>query len=97
MRSEPWLDTEHYPLITFDGKEIEPRRPGYTIKGELTLKGVTRRIEIPFDFRGVVSDLTSTRSRSSRSQEYTRARSIGGRNPKGQATLLRVACPPMNM
>ncbi len=31
MRSKPWLDTEHYPLITFDGKEIEPRRRGYTI------------------------------------------------------------------
>ncbi len=56
MRSEPWLDTEHYPLITFEGREIEPRRRGYKISGELTLKGVTRRLEIPFDFRGVVSD-----------------------------------------
>lgn len=56
MRSEPWLDTEHFPLITFNGKEIVPRGRGYTIKGELTLKGVTRHLEIPFDFRGVVSD-----------------------------------------
>jgi len=29
---------------------------GYTIAGELTLKGVNRQIEIPFDFHGVVSD-----------------------------------------
>jgi polyisoprenoid-binding protein YceI len=56
MRSEPWLDAEHYPLITFTGREIEPREGGYTITGELTLKGVSRRIEIPFDFNGVVSD-----------------------------------------
>ena len=50
MRSEPWLDAERYPLITFEGTEIEPRRHGYKIKGELTLKGVTRRVEIRFDF-----------------------------------------------
>jgi hypothetical protein len=33
--------------------------------------------------RSWTRSLTSTRSRSSRSQEYTRARSSGGRNPKG--------------
>ena len=56
MRSEPWLDAEHFPLITFKGSEITPREGGSTIVGELTLRGVTRRVEIPFDFRGVVSD-----------------------------------------
>jgi len=56
MRSEPWLDAEQHPLITFSGREIAPRDNGYTITGELTLKGVTRSVEIPFDFRGVVSD-----------------------------------------
>jgi polyisoprenoid-binding protein YceI len=56
MRSEPWLDAEHYPLITFSGREIAPRDGGFTITGELTLKGVTRSVEIPFGFHGVVSD-----------------------------------------
>jgi len=56
MRSQPWLDAEHFPLITFVGGEITPREGGYAIGGELTLKGVTRRLEIPFDFHGVVSD-----------------------------------------
>ena len=56
MRSQPWLDAEHFPLITFAGGEITPREGGYAIAGELTLKGVTRRLEIPFDFHGVVSD-----------------------------------------
>ena len=56
MRSEPWLDAEHYALITFSGREIAPRDGGYTITGELTLKGVIRSVEIPFDFHGVVSD-----------------------------------------
>ncbi len=56
MRSEPWLDAEHFPLITFKGSEITPRVGGYTVAGELALKGITRRVEIPFDFHGVVSD-----------------------------------------
>jgi polyisoprenoid-binding protein YceI len=56
MRSEPWLDAERHPLITFKGNEITLRDGGYTIAGELTLKGVTRRLEMPVDFHGVVSD-----------------------------------------
>ena len=50
MRSELWLDAERHPLITFTGTEIEPLRRDYKIEGDLTLKGVTRRVEIPFDF-----------------------------------------------
>ncbi len=56
MRSEPWLDAERHPLITFSGGQIEPREGGYLIAGDLSLKGVTRRVEIPFDFHGVVAD-----------------------------------------
>jgi polyisoprenoid-binding protein YceI len=56
MRSEPWLDTEHHPLITFTGRESTPRDGGLTIAGDLTLKGVTRGVQIPLDFHGVVSD-----------------------------------------
>ena len=56
MRSEPWLDAEHHPKITFKGNEISPREGGYAIAGELTLRGVTRRIEMPLDFHGVISD-----------------------------------------
>src|SRR5262245_41962432 len=56
MRSEPWLDAENHPTITFRSSAIEPTDGGFLIKGDLTLKGVTREIEIPADFHGVVSD-----------------------------------------
>jgi polyisoprenoid-binding protein YceI len=65
MRSEHWLDSERFPLVTFAGSGIKARDerrsgprglPGYAVEGDLTLKGVTRPIEIPFDFHGVVSD-----------------------------------------
>ena len=56
MRSEPWLDAEHHPTITFRSTSITPRGGGFTIAGELTLRGVTRPVEIPADFHGVVAD-----------------------------------------
>lgn len=57
MRSEPWLDAENHPSFTFRSTAIEPRTGGgYLVKGELTLKGATRPVEIPVEFRGVVSD-----------------------------------------
>jgi polyisoprenoid-binding protein YceI len=56
MRSEPWLDAERHPLITFSGREIKPHDGGFTSVGELTLKGVTRDVQIPFDFHGVIND-----------------------------------------
>ena len=56
MRSEAWLDAEHHPLIKFAGTGIEPRPGGFTARGQLTLRGVTREVEIPFDFHGVIRD-----------------------------------------
>ncbi|HLQ60599.1 MAG TPA: YceI family protein [Candidatus Acidoferrales bacterium] len=56
MRSEPWLDTERHPLITFKGTAIEPRGEGILVKGDLTLRGVTRSLDLPVAFHGVVSD-----------------------------------------
>ena len=56
MRSEPWLDVEHHPTITFRSTGIAPRDGGFAIGGDLTMRGVTRPIEIPADFHGVVAD-----------------------------------------
>ena len=56
MRSEPWLDAENHPTITFRSTGITPIEGGFRIIGDLTLKGVTREIEIPAEFHGVVSD-----------------------------------------
>jgi len=56
MRSEPWLDAENHPTITFRSTGITPIEDGFQIIGDLTLKGVTREIEIPAEFHGVISD-----------------------------------------
>src|ERR671936_373190 len=56
MRSEPWLDAEHYPEITFAAQEMTPHEGGFVVAGELTLRGTARWIAMPFDFHGVISD-----------------------------------------
>jgi polyisoprenoid-binding protein YceI len=49
---EEWLNTDKYPHITFKSKKIEKTDKGYTAAGELTIKSVTKPVEIPFTFTG---------------------------------------------
>ena len=47
---EEWLNTDKYPEISFKSGKIEKASSGYKAVGELTLKGTTRPVEIPFTF-----------------------------------------------
>jgi len=50
---EEWLDTDKYPQISWKSSKIEKASSsGYKALGELTLKGTTRQVEIPFTFEG---------------------------------------------
>ena len=49
-KKEEWLDTDKYPQISFASKKIEKTSTGYKALGNLTLKGTTRSVEIPFTF-----------------------------------------------
>jgi polyisoprenoid-binding protein YceI len=49
---EEWLNTDKYPRITFKSKKIEKTDKGYKAIGELTIKSVTKPVEIPFTFTG---------------------------------------------
>jgi polyisoprenoid-binding protein YceI len=57
MRSENWLDAENHPTLTFRSTAIEPGDGAhYVVRGDLTLRGVTKPVEIPLEYHGVVSD-----------------------------------------
>jgi polyisoprenoid-binding protein YceI len=47
---EQYLNTDKYPLISFRSKKIEKTEAGFVAKGELTLKGVTKPVDIAFTF-----------------------------------------------
>jgi len=51
-KKEEWLNTDKYPLISFHSSKIEKKGNGYVAIGDLTLKGKTRPVEIPFTFSG---------------------------------------------
>jgi len=47
---EQWLNTDKYPQISFHSRKIEKTSSGYKAIGDLTLKGITKPVEIPFNF-----------------------------------------------
>jgi len=47
---EQWLNTDKYPGISFRSKKILKTGSGFNADGDLTLKGVTKPIQIPFTF-----------------------------------------------
>lgn len=47
---EQYLNTDKYPRISYKSGKIEKTGAGYKATGELTIKGVTRSVEIPFTF-----------------------------------------------
>jgi polyisoprenoid-binding protein YceI len=49
-KKEIWLNTEKFPLISFHSRKIQKTSSGYKVVGDLTMKGTTKPIEIPFTF-----------------------------------------------
>jgi polyisoprenoid-binding protein YceI len=50
LQKEKYLYTEKYPLFSFQSDKIERSGNGYKATGGLTIKGVTKKIELPFTF-----------------------------------------------
>jgi len=49
-KEEIWFNTDKYPRISFRSTKIEKKGNGFVAHGELTMKGKTQPIEIPFSF-----------------------------------------------
>src|SRR5262245_8938615 len=65
MLSDKVLDVAHYPAIVFRSRHIDVERDGdrltrLRVIGDVTLRGVTRRIEVPVDVRIGSDVLTGT-------------------------------------
>ena len=56
LRSADFFDVEKFPEITFASKKVEKRGSGMVAIGMLTIKGVSRRVEIPFKVLGPAKD-----------------------------------------
>jgi polyisoprenoid-binding protein YceI len=57
LRSNDFLAMEEYPQITFTSTGIQQTGPtSVELTGDLTIRGITNTVTIPFEFEGVATD-----------------------------------------
>lgn len=57
LRGADFFDVETYPSITFTARSIDRRGDGtYAVAGDLTIRDVTRPVELEYEHGGVVTD-----------------------------------------
>jgi len=56
LRSPDFFNVDAYPLMTFKSTSVEPAGDAYTMKGDLTIKDVTRPVTLDFEFTGGLID-----------------------------------------
>jgi polyisoprenoid-binding protein YceI len=64
LRSPDFLDVERFPSLQFRSTKITEREPGrWTMSGELTIRDVTRPVEVEVTYEGLaVNPFTSART-----------------------------------
>jgi polyisoprenoid-binding protein YceI len=54
LRSPNYFDVEKFPEITFQSKSIEKKGNDFVMHGTLTIHGVARDVDMPFEMKGPV-------------------------------------------
>ena len=57
LRSNDFLAINEFPTITFVSSAVRQAGEGFELDGDLTLRGVTRPLTIPFTFEGSATDV----------------------------------------
>ncbi|WP_296136407.1 YceI family protein [uncultured Tessaracoccus sp.] len=57
LRTSDFFDVEQYPTMKFVANEYEIKDDVVEITGDLTIKDVTKRITIPFEYQGEATDV----------------------------------------
>jgi polyisoprenoid-binding protein YceI len=57
LRSNDFFSMDEYPLITFKSTGVkETSETGFDLTGDLTVRGVSKPVTIPFTFEGAATD-----------------------------------------
>jgi polyisoprenoid-binding protein YceI len=52
LRSADFFEVEKFPELTFKSTKVEKKGKGWIVTGDLTMKGVTKSVAIPFEIAG---------------------------------------------
>jgi polyisoprenoid-binding protein YceI len=73
LRSADFFDVEQYPTMTFASTGVKDQGGDFVLLGDLTIRGVTRHVELALEFEGVGPDpWGGTRAAFSASGEVNR-------------------------
>ena len=56
LRTNDFFDAENYPTIEYDAKGVRVKGDGYVVIGDITIKGVTKPLELDLEITGVGLD-----------------------------------------
>lgn len=57
LKSDDFFNSEKYPTITFKSKGVKMiSKNNYVMTGDLTIRDVTKTVELPVDYNGTVKD-----------------------------------------
>jgi polyisoprenoid-binding protein YceI len=56
LRTADFFEVAKYPEMTFTSKKVERKGKGYVLTGDLSLKGVTKQVMLPFTITGAIKD-----------------------------------------
>jgi len=56
LRSPDFFDAANNPEMTFTSSKVEKTKDGYKAHGTLTMRGVSKEIELPFKVKGPIKD-----------------------------------------
>lgn len=56
LKSADFFDVESHPAMTFTSTSVTPDGDDFTVAGELTIKGVTKPVQLHLEFNGVGPD-----------------------------------------
>lgn len=87
LRNPDFFEVEKYPTICFVSSSVTPSSDGYIAKGNLTMHGVTKEVEIPFTFseNTFVGELTINRFDYDIGKEFGTAR-------VGEEAIVTITC-----
>lgn len=56
LRSPDFFAADEYPTITFESTSVEKTDDGFIAHGDLTMRGVTKKVSLPFSITGEITD-----------------------------------------